>query len=155
MDDLGGVTYDDESDSYAGQDRCGATDGTQVSYEAIKDADMSAVAHVKETKLAREIVLENKATSALDKNEGPNAKEDPSDAAIDVEHMDVNRPPPPAIVGLCRVAFEISYSQPASLCLVSHPVIISFDGAAFNTNDFLDNRRPEMHHATANLCSFA
>ncbi|GJS85634.1 retrovirus-related pol polyprotein from transposon TNT 1-94 [Tanacetum coccineum] len=41
-------------------DGCGATDGVKVSGEAMNDADMSAVAHVEETKLARDIVLENK-----------------------------------------------------------------------------------------------
>ncbi|GJR42320.1 hypothetical protein Tco_1310423 [Tanacetum coccineum] len=81
MDDLGGVSHDDESNSYTGHDRRGATDGAKVSSDAMKDADMSAVAQVEETKSAIEIVLKNKA-------EFLEAKEDPSDAAIDEEHMD-------------------------------------------------------------------
>ncbi|GKD84788.1 hypothetical protein Tco_1355942, partial [Tanacetum coccineum] len=62
-----------------------------------------AVVHVEETKSAREIVLENKedpsdaaidgehldAVGHPDENKGPNEKEDPSDAAVDGEHMDV------------------------------------------------------------------
>nr|GEW56815.1 hypothetical protein [Tanacetum cinerariifolium] len=132
--DLGGISQDDESDAYTRQDRRGATVGAKVSDEAMNDADMSAVVHVEEIKSAREIVLENTVESLEakveklqldhdkmavffenfkkiqpeledpsdaaidgehmdvvghpDKNEGPNEKEDPSDAAIDGEHMD-------------------------------------------------------------------
>ncbi|GJZ24645.1 phospholipase-like protein, partial [Tanacetum coccineum] len=160
LDDLDGVSQDDESDAYTRQDGRGATVGEKVSGEAMNDADMSAIAHVEETKLAREIVLENKvefleakvkklqlehdkmaeffenfkvscrswlrrgrhcsfvvdsliryiylrgrnqnedpsdaaidgehmdAVGHPDEKEGPNEKEDPSDAAIDGEHMD-------------------------------------------------------------------
>ncbi|GJZ83597.1 hypothetical protein Tco_0648770, partial [Tanacetum coccineum] len=114
LDDLDGVSQDDESDAYTRQDGRGATVGEKVSGEAMNDANMSAVVHVEETKSAREIVLENKVESLeakvkklqLDHDKmavffknfkkirpklvppTPDAKEDPSDAAIDGEHMD-------------------------------------------------------------------
>ncbi|GJW28062.1 putative ribonuclease H-like domain-containing protein [Tanacetum coccineum] len=115
LDDLGCVSQDDESYAYTRQDGRGATVGAKVSGEAMNDADMSAVVHVEETKSAREIVPKNKVASLeakveklqLDHNKmvvffenfkkirpelvppTPDAKEDPSDAAIDGEHMDV------------------------------------------------------------------
>ncbi|GKE30489.1 hypothetical protein Tco_1445873 [Tanacetum coccineum] len=111
----GDVSQDDESDAYTRQDGCGATVGAKVSGEAMNDADMSAIVHVKEIKLPREIMLENKVESLEAKVEKlqldhdklpvffenfmkirpelvpstPNAKEDPLDVAIDGEHMDV------------------------------------------------------------------
>ncbi|GJZ32438.1 phospholipase-like protein, partial [Tanacetum coccineum] len=114
LDDLGGVSQDDESDAYTRQDGHGATVGAKVSGKAMNDADMSAIVHVEETKSAREIVLENKVESLEAKVEKlqldhdkmavffenfkkiwpelvpptPDAKEDPSDAAIDGEHLD-------------------------------------------------------------------
>nr|GEU71283.1 hypothetical protein [Tanacetum cinerariifolium] len=110
---------DDESDAYTRKDGCGVTVGTKVSGEAMNDADMSAVVYIEETKLAREIVLENKVESLeakvvklqLDHDKmalffenfkkirpelvplTPDAKEDPSDATIDGEHMDAVGPP--------------------------------------------------------------
>ncbi|GJV93788.1 hypothetical protein Tco_1541601 [Tanacetum coccineum] len=113
LDDLGGVSQDDESDTYTIQDGRGVTVGAKVSGEAMNDADMSAVVHVEETKSAREIVLKNKVESLETKVEKlqldhdkmevffenfkkirpelvpptPDAKEDPSDAAIDGEHI--------------------------------------------------------------------
>ncbi|GKE70746.1 hypothetical protein Tco_1528818 [Tanacetum coccineum] len=102
LDDFGGVSRDDESDAYTRQDGRGATVGAKVSGEAMNDADMSVVVYVEEKKSAREIVLKNKedpsdaaidgehmdAVGHPDEKEGPNEKEDPSDAAIDGEHMD-------------------------------------------------------------------
>ncbi|GKA79265.1 phospholipase-like protein, partial [Tanacetum coccineum] len=102
------------TDAEIGQDGRGATVGAKVSGEAMNDVDMSAVVHVKETKSTREIVLKNKVESLeavveklkLDHDKmavffenfkkfwpelvppTPDAKEDPSDAAIDGEHMD-------------------------------------------------------------------
>ncbi|GJU30537.1 hypothetical protein Tco_1174126 [Tanacetum coccineum] len=68
----------------------GATDGAKVSGEAMKYVDMSAVAEVEETKSARQIVLKNKVRfleAKVDKLYlDHDAKEDPLDAAIDVEH---------------------------------------------------------------------
>ncbi|GKC15523.1 hypothetical protein Tco_1012305, partial [Tanacetum coccineum] len=135
QDDLGGVSQDDESDTYTRQYGRGATVGAKlsvklildglndsqqkVSGEAMNDADMSAVIHVEETKSAREIVLKNKVESLEAKVEKlqldhdkmavffenfkkiqpelvpptPDAKEDPSDVAIDGEHMDTIDPP--------------------------------------------------------------
>ncbi|GJS74398.1 hypothetical protein Tco_0707239 [Tanacetum coccineum] len=94
MDDLGDNAHDDKSNSYAGQDRRGAIDGVKVSGKAMKDVDMSAVAQFLEKvkKILPGLVLltpDAKATRDLDENEGPNAIEDPLDAAIDVERMDV------------------------------------------------------------------
>nr|GEW66613.1 hypothetical protein [Tanacetum cinerariifolium] len=115
LDDLGGVSQDDEFDAYTRQDGRGATVGVKVSGEAMNDADISAVIYVEETKSAREIVLENKVESLEAKVEKlqldhdkmavffqnfkkirpelvpltPDAKEDPTDAAIDGEHMGV------------------------------------------------------------------
>nr|GEW27462.1 hypothetical protein [Tanacetum cinerariifolium] len=62
LDELGGVSQDDESDAYSRQDERGATVEAKVSGEAMNDADMSAVVHVEGTKSAREIMLENKAS---------------------------------------------------------------------------------------------
>ncbi|GJZ05507.1 hypothetical protein Tco_0539300 [Tanacetum coccineum] len=84
MDDLGGVSRDDESDAYTRQDGRGATVGAKVSGEARNDADM---------------IVEDPSDAAIDgehmdvvghpdENEGPNEKEDPSDVGIDGEHMD-------------------------------------------------------------------
>ncbi|GKA44276.1 phospholipase-like protein [Tanacetum coccineum] len=115
QDDLGGVPQDDESDTYTRRYGRGATVGAKVCGEAMNDADMSAVVHVEKTKSVREIVLKNKVESLEAKVEKlkldhdkmavffenfkkiqpelvpptPDAKEDPSDAAIDGEHMDV------------------------------------------------------------------
>nr|GFA63294.1 hypothetical protein [Tanacetum cinerariifolium] len=115
LDDLGGISRDDESNAYTRQDECGATVGAKVSGEAMNDADMSVVVNVEETKSAREIVLEIKVESLEAKVEKlqldhdkmavffenfkkiqpelvpptPDTKEDPLDAAIDGEHMDV------------------------------------------------------------------
>nr|GEW41145.1 histone H2B.3 [Tanacetum cinerariifolium] len=47
--DLGGFTHDDGSNSYIGKDGRGATDGAKVSGEAMKDADMNAVAQLEKT----------------------------------------------------------------------------------------------------------
>ncbi|GJX92362.1 hypothetical protein Tco_0345688 [Tanacetum coccineum] len=60
LDDLGGVSQDDEFDAYTRQDGRGATVGAKVSGEVMNDANMSVVVHVEEKKSAREIVLENK-----------------------------------------------------------------------------------------------
>ncbi|GJR34043.1 phospholipase-like protein [Tanacetum coccineum] len=81
MDDLVGDSHDDESDSYTKQDGCGATNGAKVSGDDMKDVETSVVAQVEDTKLAREIVLENKFELLED-------KEDPSNASTNVEHMD-------------------------------------------------------------------
>nr|GEY40238.1 hypothetical protein [Tanacetum cinerariifolium] len=115
MDELDGVSQDDESDSNTRQDGCGATVKAKVSGEVMNDANMSTVVHIEETKLAREIVLKNKVelleakVKKLQLNHNKmaeffenfykirpelvpqtlDAKEDPSDATIDGEHMDV------------------------------------------------------------------
>nr|GFB21724.1 phospholipase-like protein [Tanacetum cinerariifolium] len=115
LDDLGGLSQDDESDAYTRQDGRGATVKAKVSGKAMNDDDMSAVVYVEETKSAREILLENKVESLEVKVKKlqfdhdkmavffenfkkirpelvppiHNAKEDHSDAAIDGDHMDV------------------------------------------------------------------
>ncbi|GJY64636.1 hypothetical protein Tco_0466096 [Tanacetum coccineum] len=63
LDDLGGVSQDDEFDAYTRQDGRGATVRAKVSGEVMNDANMSVVVHVEETKSAREIMLENKVES--------------------------------------------------------------------------------------------
>ncbi|GJY55855.1 phospholipase-like protein [Tanacetum coccineum] len=88
LDDLGGVSRDDESDAYTRQDGRGATVGAKVSGEAMNDADISAVVHEDPSDAA----IDGEHMDAVghpNENEGPNEKEDPSDAAIDEEHMDV------------------------------------------------------------------
>ncbi|GKA53223.1 hypothetical protein Tco_0746538 [Tanacetum coccineum] len=135
MDDLGGVTHDEESDSYARQDGCVAQ------LQSNHDEMAEFVENVKKIlpRLATP-TPDAKATSAPDENEGPNAKEDPSDATIDVEHMDVvgnheeNEGP------------NANLATQSSFCLLA---------SAFNTNEFLNNSRPEMHRATPDLCGFA
>ncbi|GKB70901.1 hypothetical protein Tco_0932313 [Tanacetum coccineum] len=88
LDDLGGVSQDDESDAYTRQDGRGATVGAKVSGEAMNDANISAVVHEDPSDAAIDGEHMD-AIGHLDENEGPNEKEDPSDAAIDGEHMDV------------------------------------------------------------------
>nr|GEX55319.1 hypothetical protein [Tanacetum cinerariifolium] len=94
LDDFGGVSQDDESDAYTRQDGCGATVGAKVSGEVMNDVDISAIVHVEETKSVREIVLEDKVEfleAKVEKLQLDHDKmaEDPLDAAIDGEHMDV------------------------------------------------------------------
>nr|GEX77771.1 hypothetical protein [Tanacetum cinerariifolium] len=106
---------DDKSDAYTRQDGRGAIIGAKDSGEAMNDAYISVVVHVEETKSDRDIVLKNKVESLeakvkklqLDHDKMAvffenfkkirpelvpptlDAKEDPSDATIDGEHMDV------------------------------------------------------------------
>ncbi|GJV10633.1 hypothetical protein Tco_1352174 [Tanacetum coccineum] len=85
MDDLGGVTHDEESDSYAGQDRCVAQ------LQSNHDEMAEFVEKVKKI-LPRLATLtpDVKATRCyMMRMEAPNAMEDPSNATIDVEHMDI------------------------------------------------------------------
>ncbi|GJW49024.1 phospholipase-like protein [Tanacetum coccineum] len=88
LDDLGGVSQDDESDAYTRQDGRGATVGAKVSGESMNDADMSAIVHEDPSDAA----INGEHMDVIghpDENERPNEKEDPSDAATDGEHMDV------------------------------------------------------------------